>query len=45
VAHGKAGGFAAIVVKKELLYIDSTVDAKDVTDDLIKSLNLADQKK
>jgi outer membrane protein len=45
VAHGKAAGFAAIVVKKELLYIDSSVNAKDVTDDLIKSLNLADQKK
>jgi outer membrane protein len=45
VAHGKASGFAAIVIKKELLYVGASVDAKDVTDDLIKALNLADQKK
>ncbi len=45
VAHGKANAFAAIVIKKELLYIGSSVDAKDVTDDLIKALNLSDQKK
>lgn len=45
VAHGKANGFAVIVIKKELLYIGSSVDAKDVTDDLIKALNLADGKK
>lgn len=45
VAHGKANGFAVIVIKKELLYVGSSVDAKDVTDDLIKALNMADQKK
>ncbi|MFZ4859246.1 MAG: OmpH family outer membrane protein [Desulfuromonadaceae bacterium] len=45
VAHGKANGFAAIVVKKELLYIGSSVDASDVTNDLIKALNQADRKK
>jgi outer membrane protein len=45
VAHGKANSFAVIVVKKELLYIDSSADTKDVTDDLIKALNQADQKK
>ena len=45
VAHGKANGFAAIVVKKELLYIGSSVDATNVTDDLIKALNQANQKK
>ena len=45
VAHGKASGFAAIVIKKELLYVGSSVDAKDVTDELIKALNLVDQKK
>lgn len=43
--HGKANGFAAIVVKKELLYLGNSVDAQDVTDALIKSLNQADQKK
>ncbi|HIJ87152.1 MAG TPA: OmpH family outer membrane protein [Desulfuromonadales bacterium] len=45
VAHGKANGFAAIVIKKELLYIGSSADTKDVTDDLVKALNQADQKK
>jgi outer membrane protein len=44
-AHGKANGFAAIVVKKELFYVGSAVDTKDITDDLIKALNLTDQKK
>lgn len=45
MAHGKANGFSAIVVKKELFYIGSSVDTKDVTEDLIKALNPADQKK
>jgi outer membrane protein len=45
IVHGKANGFAAIVVKKELLYVGSSVDAQNVTDDLIKALNQADQKK
>lgn len=44
-AHGKANGFAVIVVKKELLYVGSAVDAQDVTDALIKALNEAGQKK
>lgn len=44
-SHGKAGGFAAIVARKELLYVDSSAEAQDITDDLIKALNLADQKK
>jgi len=43
VAHGKAGGFAAVVVKKELLYIGSNVDTQDVTDALIKELNQTGQ--
>jgi outer membrane protein len=45
VEHGKANAFAAIVVKKELLYVGSSVDVQDVTDPLIKSLNLTGQKK
>jgi outer membrane protein len=45
IVHGKANGFAAIVVKKELLYVGSSVDTQNVTDDLIKALNQADQKK
>jgi len=45
VAYGKASGFSAIVVKKELLYIGSSVDAQDVTDALIKELDQSDRKK
>lgn len=45
VEHGKASGFAAIVVKKEQLYIGGSVDAQDVTDALIKALNQGGQKK
>jgi outer membrane protein len=45
VEHGKANGFAAIVVKKELLYVGSSVDAQDVTDALIKALNQNARKK
>lgn len=44
-AHGKANGFAAIVIKKELLYVGSSVDAQDVTDALIKALNQSEAKK
>jgi outer membrane protein len=44
-AHGKANGFAAVIVKKELLYIDNTVEAQDVTDALIKALNQVGEKK
>ena len=45
VEHGKANGFAVIVVKKELLYVGNAVDAQDVTDVIIKALNQASQKK
>ncbi|MDD2582929.1 MAG: OmpH family outer membrane protein [Desulfuromonadaceae bacterium] len=45
VSYGKAGGFAAIVAKKELLYTGSSVEAQDVTDALIKELNQAGKKK
>lgn len=44
VEHGKANGYAAIVVKKELLYVGSSVDAQDVTDALINALNQTDKK-
>jgi len=43
--HGKANGYAAIVIKKELLYVAGSVDAQDVTDTLIKALNQDGQKK
>jgi outer membrane protein len=43
--HGKANGYAAVVVKKEMLYVGSSVDAQDITDTLIKVLNQAGQSK
>jgi outer membrane protein len=43
--HGKANGYAAIVVKKELLYVGSSVDAQDVTEALIKALDQTGRKK
>ena len=45
VEHGKTNGFAAIVIKKELLFLASSVEAQDVTDALIKSLNQGSPKK
>lgn len=45
VAYGTAKKLAVVVVKKELLYIGSTVEAQDVTEELIKSLNLTSQKR
>ena len=35
-AYGKANGFAVIAVRKELLYLDSAVDVREVTDALLK---------
>lgn len=45
VAYGKAKGFAVIVVKKELLYVGSDIDAQDVTDAIIKEMDEASRKK
>lgn len=45
MVHGKANGFAAIVIKKELLYVGSSVDTPDVTDAIITALNQGDRKK
>ena len=45
VEHGKANGYVAIVVKKELFYIANTVDVQDVTDAVITILNQPEQKK
>jgi outer membrane protein len=35
----KAGGYAAVVAKREILYIGNDVEIKDVTDDVIKVAN------
>jgi len=45
VELGKSSGYTAIVAKKEMLYVSSSVDAQDVTDALIKALDQAGQKK
>ncbi len=37
--YGKANGYAAIVVKKELLYSDGSLELKDLTDDVMKLVN------
>jgi len=36
---GKAKGLAIVVVKRELLYLGSGVDAQDVTDEVIKKID------
>lgn len=38
-SYGKANGFAAIVVKRELLYVGSGVEGKDVTEEILKLVN------
>jgi len=44
-AYGKANGFAVVVIKKELLYVGNNIDARDITDELIKALDEAARKK
>jgi outer membrane protein len=36
---GKAKGLALVVIKRELLYLGSDVDAQDVTDEVIKKID------
>jgi outer membrane protein len=43
--YGKANGLAVVVVKRELLYLDSGVETIDVTDGVIKLLNEKELKK
>lgn len=42
--YGKANGFAAIVINKELLYVDNTVDMKDITAQIIKMIDKSGKK-
>ncbi len=37
--YGKANGLSVVIVKRELLYIGSGVDAQDVTDGIIKQID------
>ncbi len=43
--YGQANGFAAVVAKKELLYLGDNVEVKDVTDEIIKMVNEGQGKK
>ncbi|GFE57881.1 OmpH family outer membrane protein [Geobacter sp. AOG1] len=43
--YGKANGFAAVVVKKELLFMGENVDAKDLTEEIVKAIDAAEGKK
>lgn len=43
--YGKANGFALIVIKRDLLYLSSSVDVQDVTDSIIKLIDGKEPKK
>lgn len=43
--YGKANGLSLVVIKRELLYLASGVDAQDVTEGLIKLMNEKSRKK
>lgn len=43
--YGKANGFAAVVIKRELLFSAENIDVKDITDELIKLVDGAKEKK
>jgi outer membrane protein len=45
VEYGKANGLALVVIKRELLYLSSTVDAQDVSNGIIKLMDEKWQKK
>ena len=45
VEYGKANGFMAIFVKRDLLYSASGVDVRDVTDDVVKLIDAQARKK
>lgn len=43
--YGKTNGFAAVIVKRELLYAAGGVDVRDVTDEVVKLINGMGSKK
>jgi outer membrane protein len=45
VEYGKANGLSLVVIKRELLYLSSGVDAQDVSDGIIKLMDEKWQKK
>ncbi len=42
--YGKANGLAAVVIKKDLLYSSESVEAKDLTDEIIKMVDAGRKK-
>ncbi len=44
-AFGKANGYAAVVVKREILYVDDGVEGEDVTAKVLKLMNAKREKK
>lgn len=39
IGYGKANGLSLVVIKRELLYLADGVDAQDVTEGILKSMN------
>lgn len=44
VDYGKANGLAAVVIKKDILYSSERVEAKDLTDEIIKMVDAGRKK-
>jgi outer membrane protein len=45
ITFGKANDYAAVTIKRELLYVDSSVEGQDVTTEILKLLNAKQEKK
>lgn len=45
ITFGKANNYAAITIKRELLYVGSSVEGQDVTAEILKVLNVKREKK
>jgi outer membrane protein len=43
--YGKANGYAAVVAKKELLYVGTGIESKDLTEEIIKAVDATEIKK
>jgi outer membrane protein len=43
--YGKANGYAAVVAKKELLYMGTGIEPKDLTEEIIKAVDATEVKK
>jgi outer membrane protein len=45
IEYGKEHGYAAVVIKKDTLYLAESVNSKDLTDELVHLLNKKSEKK